>query len=93
MYFKSSPNTVLWLVDVLHWMYEHPYEHDQKCFSAYLNYTEPVTMDWADLPRSGPLPHWDTLDPVRQFVTALVVRLSRKREGERKTEIDRKTSL
>eukprot|EP00392_Amoebophrya_sp_AT5.2_P005082 g5091.t1 len=93
VYFKSSPNTVLWLVDVLHWMYEHPYEHDQKCFSAYLNYTEPVTMDWADLPRSGPLPHWDTLDPVRQFVTALVVRLPRKREGERKTEIDRKTSL
>ncbi|CAD7940851.1 unnamed protein product [Amoebophrya sp. A120] len=74
VYFRSTEAVVLWLVDVLHWMYDHPYEHDQKCFSAYLNYTEPVTMRWDQLPRTQPaVPRWDTLDPIQQFVTALVV--------------------
>eukprot|EP00913_Durusdinium_trenchii_P017893 g16812.t1 len=44
-------------------MYHHPYEHDQKTFSAFLNYTE---QDPLDLP---PIPSWDTLDPINQFVT------------------------
>eukprot|EP00435_Cladocopium_sp_Y103_P051239 s554_g15.t2 len=48
------------------WMYHHPYEHDQKTFSAFLNYTEKVTQDPLDLPE---IPPWDTLDPINQFVT------------------------
>ncbi|CAD7956903.1 unnamed protein product [Amoebophrya sp. A25] len=73
VYFKATRNVVAWLVDVLSWMYEHPYEHDQKCFSAYLNFTEPITMKWWQLPRSGPLPRWSTLDPREHFITAAVV--------------------
>jgi len=52
-------------------MYDHPYEHDQKCFSGWLDYTEPISFN--ALPRSGPLPRWDTLDATRRFVTAAVV--------------------
>merc|ERR1719193_339435 len=47
-------------------MYNHPYEHDQKTFSAFLNYTESVSLEPLDLP---PIPPWDTLDPINQFVT------------------------
>ncbi len=71
VFFKATRHVILWLVDVIHWMYDHPYEHDQKCFSGWLNYTEPISF--TPLPRSGPLPRWDTLDPIKRFVTAAVV--------------------
>lgn len=56
----------LWLLGVLLWMYHHPYEHDQKTFSAFLNYTESVQETPIDLPA---IPRWDTLDPINEFVT------------------------
>jgi hypothetical protein len=52
-------------------MFDHPYEHDQKTFAAWIDHTEKVT--YAPLPRNSPVPNWDTLDPVTKFVTAAVV--------------------
>ncbi|CAE7713149.1 LIP5 [Symbiodinium necroappetens] len=66
VYFRSTRVVVDWLLSVLVWMYHHPYEHDQKTFSAFLNYTERVSKDDLDLPQ---IPLWDTLDPINQFVT------------------------
>jgi len=66
VYFRSTRVVVDWLLSVLVWMYHHPYEHDQKTFSAFLNYTERVSKDDLDLPQ---IPAWDTLDPINQFVT------------------------
>ncbi|CAK9001293.1 unnamed protein product [Durusdinium trenchii] len=66
VYFRSTATVSNWLLAVIVWMYHHPYEHDQKTFSAFLNYTEQVTQDPLDLP---PIPSWDTLDPINQFVT------------------------
>lgn len=51
VYFRATEGVRAWLVDVLHWMYDHPYEHDQKCFAAWLDHTERVNLD-AKLPRS-----------------------------------------
>eukprot|EP00434_Breviolum_minutum_P038514 symbB.v1.2.034164.t2/scaffold4362.1/size40683/3 len=61
-----SPDANDWLLAVIVWMYHHPYEHDQKTFSAFLNYTERVAQDPLDLPE---IPPWETLDPINQFVT------------------------
>ncbi|CAJ1356860.1 unnamed protein product [Effrenium voratum] len=66
VYFRSTETVADWLLAVIVWMYHHPYEHDQKTFSAFLNYTERVTKEPLDLPK---IPAWDTLDPINQFVT------------------------
>merc|ERR1740121_1470373 len=66
VFFRSSDVVRTWLLSVVLWMYHHPYEHDQKTFSAFLNYTESVQLEDFDLP---PIPPWDTLDPINQFVT------------------------
>eukprot|EP00931_Biecheleriopsis_adriatica_P036915 TRINITY_DN21200_c0_g1_i2.p1 TRINITY_DN21200_c0_g1~~TRINITY_DN21200_c0_g1_i2.p1 ORF type:complete len:252 (-),score=49.80 TRINITY_DN21200_c0_g1_i2:46-801(-) len=66
VYFRASEAVRMWLLSVVAWMYHHPYEHDQKTFSAFLNYTERVTRQPLDLPE---IPSWDTLDPINQFVT------------------------
>mmetsp|Transcript_30515 Transcript_30515/g.65717 ORF Transcript_30515/g.65717 Transcript_30515/m.65717 type:complete len:680 (+) Transcript_30515:127-2166(+) len=66
VYFKATQVVCDWLLGVLVWMYDHPYEHDQKTFSAFLDYTEQVSNLPLDLP---PLPRWSTLEAVNQFVT------------------------
>jgi len=66
VYFRATPAVIDWLLAVIVWMYHHPYEHDQKTFSAFLNYTERVAQDPLDLPE---IPPWETLDPINQFVT------------------------
>ncbi|CAD7952130.1 unnamed protein product [Amoebophrya sp. A25] len=71
VYFKGTDRVVVWLLDVINWMYAHPYEHDQKCFAHWLDHTERVTF--RPLPRSGPVPQWALLESVQKFVTAAVV--------------------
>lgn len=66
VYFRATDKVQRWLLAVMVWMYHHPYEHDQKTFSAFLNYTETVSREPLDLPS---IPPWDTLDPITQFVT------------------------
>eukprot|EP00392_Amoebophrya_sp_AT5.2_P015082 g15273.t1 len=73
VYFRATDNVIQWLIDVINWMYSHPYEHDQKCFAHWLDHTERVTF--RPLPRSstGNVPRWALLESVQKFVTAAVV--------------------
>ena len=36
VWFTNRRTTRLWLLAATRWMYTHPYEHDQKCVSAFL---------------------------------------------------------
>lgn len=45
---KSTPRMVHWLQELLIWLYNHPYEHDQRAMSAFLNYTERVSFPKKD---------------------------------------------
>ena len=72
VYFRATDTVITWLLDVINWMYSHPYEHDQKCFAHWLDHTERVTF--RPLPRSTPdVPKWALLESVEKFVTAAVV--------------------
>ncbi|CAD7946461.1 unnamed protein product [Amoebophrya sp. A120] len=71
VYFRATDAVIAWLIDVISWMYSHPYEHDQKCFAHWLDHTERVTF--RPLPRSTKVPQWALLDSVQKFVTAAVV--------------------
>lgn len=70
IFYRSSARTRTWLATLLSWMYEHPYEHDQKAFSAFLRAGERVAFDH-ELPM-GPeqTPRWNFLDPETQYVSA-----------------------
>jgi len=68
--FRSSRRTKRWLQELLIWMYQHPYEHDQKAVSAFLRAGERVAFD-SQLPLSEEeSPHWGFLDPETLFVSA-----------------------
>ncbi|CAD7922901.1 unnamed protein product [Amoebophrya sp. A25] len=43
-FLKSTPTMTRWLWELLVWLYQHPYEHDQRAMSAFLNYTEKVSF-------------------------------------------------
>jgi len=68
--FKASKQTRSWLLQLLSWMYEHPYEHDQKAFSAFLRAGERVAFEH-ELPIAPEsVPMWAFLDPETEFVSA-----------------------
>eukprot|EP00435_Cladocopium_sp_Y103_P033365 s521_g8.t1 len=68
--FRSTPKVKEWLKKLLIWMYSHPYEHDQKLFSAFLRFGERVAFD-QELPvTKDEMPTWHFLDPETQFVSA-----------------------
>jgi len=68
--YRSVDRTRRWLTSLLAWMYEHPYEHDQKAFSAFLRAGERVAFDH-ELPLSSEeTPTWAFLDPETEFVSA-----------------------
>jgi len=50
---------------IFRWLYDHPFEEDQKSLSAFLNASERNSMDTFP----SKIPNWATLDPVKQFVT------------------------
>merc|ERR1719456_1139413 len=64
-YLRARPRVVHWLREYLTWMYTHPYENDQRCISAFLNYTEKVAMN---LTLPVPVPPWDILDVNEEWV-------------------------
>ncbi|KAF4690334.1 hypothetical protein FOZ60_000305 [Perkinsus olseni] len=74
VFFRSLPAVQHWLLALVQWMYEHPYEHDQKAVSAFLHagemvapeHTLPVGRDFHQVP----IPRWGYLDGATQFVTA-----------------------
>ena len=72
--FRSTPEVRQWLLTLIEWMYSHPYEHDQKLVSAFLEAGEEVA------PRSklpvgkgkgkSPIPRWAYLESKTEFATA-----------------------
>lgn len=70
IFYRAVDRTRRWLAELLAWMYDHPYEHDQKAVSAFLRAGERVAFD-DDLPvNQEDTPHWSFLDPETQFVSA-----------------------
>ncbi|CAJ1337173.1 unnamed protein product, partial [Effrenium voratum] len=59
-----------WLQKLLVWMYQHPYEHDQKAFSAFLRAGERVAFEEELTVRPEEMPRWGFLDPETEFVSA-----------------------
>ncbi|CAD7951954.1 unnamed protein product [Amoebophrya sp. A120] len=43
-FMKSTPRMEEWMKQLIIWLYHHPYEHDQRAMSAFLNYTEKVAF-------------------------------------------------
>jgi len=70
-YLRAVPIVESWLLRATHWMYEHPYEHDQRTFAAFLDAGERIAT-FAPLPDEE-IPRWDTLDAGTEFVTAAVL--------------------
>ncbi|CAD7975253.1 unnamed protein product [Amoebophrya sp. A25] len=79
VYFRNRDRVKYWLLEVLSWMYQHPYEHDQKCVSAFLGAGERVTFP-EQMPKRAffnnsmtqvnDLVRWKYLDPETEFVTS-----------------------
>eukprot|EP00747_Dinoflagellata_sp_TGD_P020911 gnl/TRDRNA2_/TRDRNA2_128139_c1_seq1.p1 gnl/TRDRNA2_/TRDRNA2_128139_c1~~gnl/TRDRNA2_/TRDRNA2_128139_c1_seq1.p1 ORF type:complete len:239 (-),score=14.12 gnl/TRDRNA2_/TRDRNA2_128139_c1_seq1:40-756(-) len=70
VFYRSTVRTGDWLGRLLSWMYEHPYEHDQKAFSAFLRAGERVAFEH-ELPLGEEhMPLWGYLDPGTEFVSA-----------------------
>lgn len=68
--FRSTSKVKEWLKKLLIWMYSHPYEHDQKLFSAFLRFGERVAFDQELSVTAEETPTWRFLDPETQFVSA-----------------------
>ncbi|CAE8642975.1 unnamed protein product, partial [Polarella glacialis] len=58
-YIRSRPSTVNWLFQLLRWLYDHPFEHDQRAIGAFLNYTEKVAATPEEMPA---VPRWHVFD-------------------------------
>lgn len=68
--YRAVARTRAWLERLLVWMYEHPYEHDQKAVSAFLRAGERVAFE-EELPvPTDEVPTWAFLDPETRFVSA-----------------------
>lgn len=64
-YLRSRPITHRWLFEMVRWLYDHPYEHDQRAMSAFLNYTEKIALGSDSLPEQ---PRWFVFDVNNQFI-------------------------
>eukprot|EP00400_MALV-I_sp_L67-5_P000685 gene685-575_t len=83
VYFGSTKVTRKWLLDLLSWMYERTYTHDQQTFSAFLapkpdkgqtTTPEEVCKEQKFLNYFNFMPpDWAVLDPVSQYIHARVL--------------------
>merc|ERR1719193_1923562 len=65
-FMKSTTVNVEWLKAMFHWLYTRPYEHDQRAFAAFLNYTENVDVRGPEfLPE---IPSWFVFDVHNKFI-------------------------
>eukprot|EP00929_Paragymnodinium_shiwhaense_P007817 TRINITY_DN111717_c0_g1_i1.p1 TRINITY_DN111717_c0_g1~~TRINITY_DN111717_c0_g1_i1.p1 ORF type:complete len:732 (+),score=68.13 TRINITY_DN111717_c0_g1_i1:23-2197(+) len=64
-YLRARPSTHRWLFELVRWMFDHPYEHDQRAIGAFLNYTEKISAKPHELP---PVPRWHVFDVENDFV-------------------------
>ncbi|CAJ1397797.1 unnamed protein product [Effrenium voratum] len=64
-FIRSSEKTHRWLFEMVRWLYDHPYEHDQRAIGAFLNYTERISISEEELP---PIPRWHVFDEENSFI-------------------------
>jgi len=64
-FLRARPEAHRWLFWLVRWLYDHPYEHDQRAISALLNYTERVAAEPHELP---PVPRWNAFDVDNEFI-------------------------
>eukprot|EP00439_Symbiodinium_sp_Y106_P024284 s3131_g2.t4 len=64
-YIRARPRTHRWLFELVRWLYDHPYEHDQRAMGAFLNYTEKISADPEELPA---VPSWHVFDEENIFI-------------------------
>lgn len=64
-FLRSRPLVHSWLFEMVRWLYDHPYEHDQRAISAFLNYTEKIAAKSEDLPQQ---PRWFVFDVNNAFI-------------------------
>jgi len=64
-YLRARPRVHRWLFELVRWLYDHPFEHDQRAISAFLNYTELITASPEELP---PVPRWHVFDVENAFI-------------------------
>eukprot|EP00928_Gymnodinium_smaydae_P020370 TRINITY_DN17872_c1_g2_i1.p1 TRINITY_DN17872_c1_g2~~TRINITY_DN17872_c1_g2_i1.p1 ORF type:complete len:839 (+),score=176.02 TRINITY_DN17872_c1_g2_i1:87-2603(+) len=71
-YARATPVVANFLVDLLAWMWRHPYASDQVAFGGFLGAQSllPDRSTWTtELPEA---PRWAVLDPTARFATAAV---------------------
>ncbi|CAK0790104.1 unnamed protein product [Prorocentrum cordatum] len=64
-YLRARPVVHTWLHEMVRWLYDHPYEHDQRAIAAFLNYTERISAAPEDFPD---VPRWHVLDVDNSFI-------------------------
>lgn len=64
-FIRANEKTHRWLFEMVRWLYNHPYEHDQRAMGAFLNYTERISLDAQDLP---PIPRWHVFNEENAFI-------------------------
>eukprot|EP00927_Polykrikos_kofoidii_P018837 TRINITY_DN18779_c0_g1_i2.p1 TRINITY_DN18779_c0_g1~~TRINITY_DN18779_c0_g1_i2.p1 ORF type:complete len:732 (+),score=68.42 TRINITY_DN18779_c0_g1_i2:284-2479(+) len=64
-YLRARPAVHRWLFELVRWLFDHPYEHDQRAIAGFLNYTERIAANSQELP---PVPRWDVFDVNNIFV-------------------------
>ncbi len=74
MYYKAKKVVKDWLIELVSWMYNHPYEHDQKLVSAFLFAGErvafPHELPVGDEECKRKVPRWGYLDAGNMFIGA-----------------------
>eukprot|EP00397_Hematodinium_sp_SG-2012_P029807 GEMP01031522.1.p1 GENE.GEMP01031522.1~~GEMP01031522.1.p1 ORF type:complete len:570 (+),score=99.41 GEMP01031522.1:56-1765(+) len=65
-FIKATDTNVEWVKALFRWLYTHPYEHDQRAMSAFLNYTEKVIPRNED--ETPTVPPWYVFDVENHFI-------------------------
>lgn len=63
---KATKVNIEWLKAMFLWLYTRPYEHDQRAFAAFLNYTENIDKRGPDL--YPQIPSWFVFDVHTKFI-------------------------
>mmetsp|Transcript_27251 Transcript_27251/g.60310 ORF Transcript_27251/g.60310 Transcript_27251/m.60310 type:complete len:353 (+) Transcript_27251:921-1979(+) len=66
-FMRSRPSVVRWLQKLLQWLYDNPFEHDQRAMAALLNYTERISVDVEQYLEQA-VPRWHVLDVENRFL-------------------------
>ena len=66
-FIRSNEKTVNWMRALLQWLWDNPFEHDQRAMAAFLNYTERISKPLETFPE---VPPWHVLEPTNRWIHA-----------------------